>query len=81
MGTTYEIWCGGRLIAFQNTRLSRLKALAEYLRSAGCRDDEVVRLDRSAACWQGAVYRAVPLGSMESSPAAVAGWTTQTAAA
>jgi len=80
METTYEIWCGGLLVAFRNTRLSRQKAVMEHLRSLGCRDEAVVKVDRSAVSWQGAVYRAVPLGSMESSPEAVARWATQAAA-
>ena len=76
MGTTYEIWCGGRLVAFRNTKAPGRKAVVEHLRSVGCRDDEMVRVGREVR-WQGAVYRAVRLGSLESSPAAVVGWATQ----
>ena len=81
MGTTYEIWCGGRLVAIRNTTSSPRQAAIEYVSSLGCGLDEVVKHGRSAIAWQGSVYRAVPLGSMESSPASVARWSTHAAAA
>jgi hypothetical protein len=81
MGTTYEIWCGGHLVAFRNTASSPRQAVLEYLRSQGCNADEIPSRGRGAVTWQGTVYRAVRLGSAESSPAAVARWATQEEAA
>jgi hypothetical protein len=43
MGTTYEIWCGGRLVSIRNTHSSRREAVTEYLRSLGGGVDEIVR--------------------------------------
>jgi hypothetical protein len=60
--TSYEVRTGKRLIAFQNTNTA-LEAVIEYLRSVGCRDDEVTRVAVNAVTWRGAVYRAIPLGS------------------
>jgi hypothetical protein len=39
---------------------SAMEALIEYLRSQGCRDEDMVRLGTQAVSWYGAVYRAVP---------------------
>jgi len=33
----------------------------DYVRSLGCRDDEIARLGADALSWRGAVYRAVPV--------------------
>lgn len=60
--TSYEVRTGKRLISFQNTNTA-LEAVIEYLRSAGCRDDEITRVAVNAVTWRGAVYRAIPLGS------------------
>jgi hypothetical protein len=62
MRTSYEVRCGTRLISFQNANTAR-EAVIEYLRSMGCRDDEIMSVAADAANWRGAVYRAVPLGS------------------
>jgi hypothetical protein len=37
-----------------------MEAVLEYLRSIGCREDEVMRMGRDSASWRGAVYKAVP---------------------
>ena len=36
------------------------EAVIDYLRSMGCRDDEMMRVGMDAVTWRGAVYRAVP---------------------
>jgi len=43
------------------------EALRDYLRGIGCRDDEIVRMGEDAAAWRGAIYRAVPATSEQSS--------------
>jgi hypothetical protein len=60
--TSYEVRSGKRLISFQNASTA-YEALVEYLRSIGCRDDELTRLSADSITWRGSVYRAIPLGS------------------
>jgi hypothetical protein len=60
--TSYEVRTGKRLISLQNASTG-YEALIEYLRSIGCRDDELTRVGANAITWRGSVYRAVPLGS------------------
>jgi hypothetical protein len=62
MRTSYEVRSGKRLVSLQNANTAR-EAVIEYLRSMGCRDDEVTTTAADAATWRGAVYRALPLGS------------------
>jgi hypothetical protein len=62
MRTSYEVRSGKRLVSLQNANTAR-EAVIEYLRSMGCRDDEVTTVAADAATWRGAVYRALPLGS------------------
>ena len=38
------------------------EALVDYLRSLGCADDDMVRVDMDAMSWHGAVYTAVEVG-------------------
>lgn len=57
--TSYEVRCGKRLISLQRASTAR-EAIIEYLRSMGCRDDEMSTLGANAISWQGAVYRAMP---------------------
>ncbi len=56
--TSYEVRCGRRLISRQRASTAR-EAIIEYLRSLGCRDDEMSWLGADAISWNGAVYRAV----------------------
>jgi hypothetical protein len=51
----YEIRSGRHSVAFLDAS-SAQEALFDYLRSLGCRDDEIVRLGSRAAAWRGAVY-------------------------
>jgi hypothetical protein len=60
--TSYEVRTGKRLVSFQHANTAA-EAVIEYLRSAGCRDNEVTRVAVDAVTWRGAVYRAIPLGS------------------
>ena len=46
----------------QNAATAR-QAVVEYLRSVGCRDEELTGVAVNAVSWRGAVYRAIPLGS------------------
>ncbi|TML22790.1 MAG: hypothetical protein E6G28_04120 [Actinobacteria bacterium] len=55
----YEVRSGKREVAFQYASTPQ-EALIEYLRSIGCRDDEVVRLGARAVSWRGAVFTAAP---------------------
>lgn len=59
---SFEVRSGKRLISFQNASTA-YEALIEYLRSIGCRNDELTRVSTDAITWRGTVYRAVPLGS------------------
>jgi hypothetical protein len=61
MGTSYEVRSGKRLVSLQSASTAK-EAVVEYLRSTGCRDDELTRVAADAVAWRGAVYRAVPLG-------------------
>ena len=56
--TSYEVRCGRRLISLQSASTAR-EAIIEYLRSMGCRDEEMSTLSADAISWNGAVYRAV----------------------
>jgi hypothetical protein len=62
MRTSYEVRSGKRLVSLQHANTAT-EAVIEYLRSTGCRDNEMARVAGNAVSWRGAVYRAVPLGS------------------
>jgi hypothetical protein len=62
MRTSYEVRCGRRLIALLTANTAK-EAVVDYLRSIGCREDEMTRVAPDAVTWGGAVYKAVPLGS------------------
>jgi hypothetical protein len=74
MGTSYEVWCGRQLVALRNTSGTAWDAAFAFLHSEGCRDDEIVRLSKSSLTWRGTIYRAVVVGSEDSSPENVSGW-------
>jgi hypothetical protein len=74
MGKTYEVWCGRRLVALRNTRRPAWEAAYEFLRSEGCKADEIVRLSGGAVAWRGTIYRAIAVGSNDSAPEHVRGW-------
>jgi len=62
MKPSWEVHCGRRLVSRETAHTAR-EAVIEYLRSIGCRDDEMTSVAANAVTWGGAVYRAVPLGS------------------
>jgi hypothetical protein len=57
--TTYEVRSGSRSIETREASTPQ-QALLDYVRSLGCRDDEILRLGVDAVSWRGAVFRAVP---------------------
>lgn len=57
---TYELRQGRRAIGLRDGTTAQ-EALMVYVRSLGCRDDEIARLGADALWWRGAVYRAVPV--------------------
>jgi hypothetical protein len=54
----YEVRSGTRTVALQYAS-TPLEALIEYLRSIGCRDDEIVRMGTKMVSWRGAVFSVV----------------------
>jgi hypothetical protein len=52
MNTSYEVRSGKRLVSLQNAHTAR-EAVIEYLRSRGCRDDEVTTVGADAATVEG----------------------------
>ena len=61
MSKSYEIRSGGRPVSIQSAGTAQ-EALIDYLRSLGCRNDEIVRLGVDAIAWRGARYSAAPVG-------------------
>jgi hypothetical protein len=59
MLTCFEVRASGRRIALREAATAQ-QALLDYLRSLGCRDEDIVRLGPKAASWRGAVYSAAP---------------------
>jgi len=55
---TYEIQCGARVVSRVKSFTPR-HAVTDYLRSLGCRDEEMEPLGDDAMAWRGAVYTAV----------------------
>lgn len=74
MGTSYEIWCGRQLVAFRSTSGPAWEAALAFLVSEGCPGDEIVRLGKESVTWCGTIYRAVAVGSEDSSPENVRTW-------
>ena len=59
MRTSYEVLSGRRAVSLQKAETAQ-EAVIEYLRSIGCRSDEIVRLGINTVAWRGSVYKAVP---------------------
>lgn len=53
----YEVRSGGRLISLQEASTAG-EAVLQYVRSLGCRQDEIRRLAPDTVAWRGAVYSA-----------------------
>lgn len=57
MVKTFEIRSGRRTVAVQDS-VSPLQAAVDYVKSLGCRDDEIVRLGVDSVAWRGARFSA-----------------------
>jgi hypothetical protein len=55
---TYEIHCGARIVSRVNSFTPR-HAVTDYLRSLGCRDDDMEPMGSDAVAWRGALYTAI----------------------
>ena len=64
---TYEIRSAGRPILLRDASTPQ-EAVIDYVRSLGCRDDEIRRIAADAVAWRGAIYSAVPTTSDEREP-------------
>ena len=60
MRKRYEVRSANRLIKAPLANTAQ-EAVLEYLKSIGCRDEEIMRVGVDAAAWRGAVYKAVPV--------------------
>jgi hypothetical protein len=63
--TSYEVRSGGRLISLQEASTAQ-EAVFQYVRSLGCRQDEIRRVAPDTVAWRGAVFSAA-LASTEPS--------------
>lgn len=66
---TYEIHCGSRIVSRVNSFTPR-HAVTDYLRSLGCRDDDMEPMGSDAVAWRGALYTAIE--TTESTPGRLA---------
>jgi hypothetical protein len=62
MSGTYQLRLGHRQIGLKEAPTAHV-AVLDYVRSLGCRDDEIVRLGEGSLSWRGAVFTAVPVSS------------------
>lgn len=58
----YEVHSGDRLVGSRIASTAQA-ALFDYVRSLGCRDEEVMKLAPDTISWRGAVYWAVKVPS------------------
>jgi hypothetical protein len=56
----YEIHCGARVVS-SVTSFTPRHAVIDYLRSLGCRDDEIEPMGDDSVAWRGAVYTGVAM--------------------
>jgi hypothetical protein len=56
---SFEVCSGKRRVSLRRASTAA-EAVIDYLRSMGCRDDEMMRVGMDAVTWRGAIYRAVP---------------------
>jgi hypothetical protein len=68
-GQPYEIRSGGRVLSVSVASTPQY-AVFDFLRSMGCRDNEIVRLAGGEVSWRGAVYAAVPVDEPNAAPSA-----------
>ena len=62
--TPFHVIAGRRVVATRNGPNAREVAL-DYLRSMGCKRDEIVYYGLDGVSWRGAVYRAEPVELVE----------------
>ena len=62
MYRTYEVHSGDRVVGVR-TASTPQAALFDYVRSLGCRDEEVMKIAPDTISWRGAVFRAVRVSS------------------
>ena len=62
MTRNYEIRSGRRSVIIESSGTAQ-QALLDYLRSLGCRENEIVRLGGNAIAWRGARFSAVVVPS------------------
>ena len=58
MTRKYEIHSGRRTVSVQYS-VDALQAVVDYVRSFGCKDDEIRRLGVDSVSWRGARFSAV----------------------
>lgn len=58
MTRKYEIHSGRRTVSTQYS-ISELQAVVDYVRSFGCKEDEIRRLGVDSVSWRGARFSAV----------------------
>jgi hypothetical protein len=58
----FEIHSAGRPISLRDANTPQ-EAAIDYVRSLGCRDDEIIRVASDAVAWRGAVFSAAPAKS------------------
>ena len=54
---SYEVRSGGRLVSLQEASTAQ-EAVLQYVRSLGCRQEEIRRVGPDTVAWRGAVYSA-----------------------
>lgn len=59
MTRKFEIRSGRRTVSIQSS-INAQQAVMDYVRSFGCKDDEITRLGPDAVSWRGARFNAVP---------------------
>lgn len=65
--TSYEVRSGGRVISLQEANTAQ-EAVRQYVRSLGCRQDEIRRVAPDTVAWRGAVFSAALPSSEPSGP-------------
>jgi hypothetical protein len=66
--TQFHVMSGRRVVATRTGPSAREVAL-DYVRSMGCKRDEIIYYGLDGVSWRGAVYRAQQVGSVEPSRA------------
>jgi hypothetical protein len=64
--TRYEVRLAGRVVSTRDATSAR-HAASDYVRSLGCRADEIIAVAADAVAWRGAVYRAAPTNTATAS--------------